>query len=78
MARLQGFPDSFRLEPTEQHRRYMGNAVPPLLAAAVLDAVVDQADEICVGRARHTLDRALHRSATAGDVSAALDEGSLR
>jgi DNA (cytosine-5)-methyltransferase 1 len=37
MARLQGFPDWYPLSPTLVHaRRHLGNAVPPLLAAAVV------------------------------------------
>lgn len=37
MARLQGFPDWYPLSPTLGHaRRHLGNAVPPLLAAAVV------------------------------------------
>jgi DNA (cytosine-5)-methyltransferase 1 len=36
VARLQSFPDSFRFfGPQETQRRHIGNAVPPLLAAAI-------------------------------------------
>ena len=37
IARLQGFPDWYALSPNVSHaRRHVGNAVPPLLAAAVI------------------------------------------
>lgn len=41
MARIQGFPDSAALRPTEDHRRFVGNAVPPLLAGAVFSRLAD-------------------------------------
>ena len=42
MARLHGFPDWFRLHATKWHgARQIGNAVPPPLARAVADQVMD-------------------------------------
>lgn len=42
MARLHGFPDWFRFNVTKWHgARQVGNAVPPPLAKAVADAVVE-------------------------------------
>lgn len=42
MARLHGFPDWFRLHSTKWHgARQIGNAVPPPLARAVADSVIN-------------------------------------
>lgn len=41
-ARLQGFPDSFRFfGPQHVQRRHVGNAVPPLLAQALAERLID-------------------------------------
>ena len=42
LARLQGFPDWFPIDSDHlASRRHIGNAVPPLLGAAVIDRVLD-------------------------------------
>ena len=41
MARLHGFPDWFRFHATKWHgARQIGNAVPPPLARAIADCVI--------------------------------------
>ncbi|MCP3880242.1 MAG: DNA cytosine methyltransferase [Sulfitobacter sp.] len=46
LARLQGFPDWFPLDSDHlASRRHIGNAVPPLLAGAVIDRVLDALGE---------------------------------
>ena len=41
VARLQGFPDSFRFVGSQMdQRRHVGNAVPPPLSRRIADAIV--------------------------------------
>jgi DNA (cytosine-5)-methyltransferase 1 len=71
IARLQSFPDSYPLSPDlATARRHLGNAVPPLLAAAVVWRVRQALGDAPRDSWPAPLDVAARSSATFADVAA--------
>lgn len=76
MARLQGFPDGYPLSvDLANARRHIGNAVPPLLAAAVVWRVLAAIDLADATRLPPALEVAREPTSTAAQVSEALLDG---
>lgn len=72
IARLQSFPDWYRLSPDlPTARRHLGNAVPPLLAAAVVWRVRQALGDVAGDSWPAALEVAADTHATFADVAAA-------